>query len=142
MTDQSDSVTFCSHNFKVPEGCSIEQDNEVRCDNYSIGWTYINDVKARGASEKQKLRGMEISFIEMGGMLDKFKKKRITCFLLDTEVKGYKVSYKSAANIMYQIYASGIINGQAVSLILTIKSDPITNEDIPEFARQLIKLTK
>jgi hypothetical protein len=29
---------------------------------------------------------------------------------------------------MYQIYASGIINGQAVSLIHTLKSDPITNE--------------
>lgn len=141
-TTQNDSISFCSYNFKAPTGCTTEKNNNIKCDNYEIGWTYMNEVNANGASDDQKLKGMENSFIEMGGMLDKFKKKRITCYLLDKEVKGYKVRYKSATNVTYQVYASGIINGQGVSVILTLNKEPITNDDIPEFPRQIIRLTK
>ena len=137
----NDSIAFCSRNFKVPTSCTTEE-NKVKCDSCEIDWTYMSDVKAKGASDDQKLKGMENSFIQMGGMLEKFKKKRITCYLLNTEVKGYKASYKSATNMTYEIYASGVVNGQAVSVTFLLNKEPITNDDIPEFARQIIKLTK
>ena len=140
-TTQNDSITFCSHNFKIPTGCTTEK-NKIKCANYEMDWTYMADVKLNGVSDKEKLKGMENSFIELGNMLEKFKKKRITCYLLDKEVKGFKVNYKNTRGTIYQIYASGVINGQAVSVTLALNKEADTNEDIPEFPRQIIKLTK
>jgi hypothetical protein len=138
----NDSIAFCSQNFKVPSGCTVKVDN-VMCDEFQIGWTYMSNLNLPGGpSDKEKLRGIENSFLEMGNMLGNFKKKRITCFLLDKEVKGYKTSYKIDDVMHYQIYAGGIINGHAVSVILNLSSEPMTNDDIPEFPKQIIRLAK
>jgi hypothetical protein len=136
----NDSITFCSQNFKVPTGCSTEK-NKIKRDDFMLSWTYMSDV-TRGNSDEEKLKGMEDAYLQMGSWLEKFKKKRITCYLLDKEVKGYKVSYKSDKTMTYQIYASGVINGESVSVILDTNKELVTNEDIPEFARQIIRLKK
>ena len=140
-TTQSDSITFCSDNFKVPKTCTTEK-NKIKGDDFEMDWIYMNEVNVKGESEEAKLKGMESSFIALGNMLEKFKKKRITCYLLDKEVKGYKVRYKNMTDTTYQIYASGVVKGQAVSVTLTLKREANINVDIPEFPRQIIKLTK
>jgi hypothetical protein len=143
-TTQKDSLTFCSQNFKVPEGCTTGK-NKIKCDDYDMSWTYVDELKfLKGMSDKERLRVKENSFIEFSNSfnLKNFKRKRITCYLLDTKVKGYKISYKTAKGMIYQIYASGIINGRAVSTLLTLEKDVSINDDIPEFPRQIIKLTE
>jgi hypothetical protein len=57
-------------------------------------------------------------------------------------VRGYKISFKSDNGTSYQIIAYGVANGQPVLVQLSLGKEPKTNDDIPEFARQIIKLTK
>jgi len=79
---------------------------------------------------------------QMAGQMKKFKKEPITCYLLDNEVKGYRISFKKDNGAAYQLIAYGIANGQPVLVQLSLDSEPKSNEDIPEFPRQIIRLTK
>ena len=137
---QNDSISFCSYNFKVPDGCTSEK-NSIKCDNFEMTWSYMDEVNLKGVSDKQKLKISESSFMEFCNMLGKFKRKRITCYVLDTKVKGYKVTYTNMTGANCIIYASGVINGRAVTTMLILKKEVNTNDDIPEFPRQIIKLT-
>ena len=78
----------------------------------------------------------------MAGQLKKFRKEAISCYLLFNPAKGYKLSYKVDDGTVYQLIAYGIANEQPVIVQLTLDKEPKSNEDIPEFARQMIRLTK
>jgi len=89
------------------------------------------------------LKTMPDQFVsQVAARMKKFKKEAITLYLLNEEVEGYKISYKSDGKLDYQIIAYGVANGQPVLVQLLLDREPETNNDIPEFARQLIKLTK
>jgi hypothetical protein len=131
---QVDSLTFCFTKYKVPAGCSSETKYQVMCDNYSIVWLYMED---------QMLEVIPNQLVsQMSGQLKNFKKEAITCFLVDKEVKGYKISYSKDKVKGYQLIASGIVNGQSVLVQLSLDHDPKDNDDIPSFPRQIIRLTK
>lgn len=133
-TKQVDTLTFCFNKYKVPTGCTAQSEYQVECDNYTMGWLYMND---------QMLQYMPDQFInQMAGQMKKFTKEPITCYLLDKEVKGYKVSFKKDKGIGYQLIAYGIANGQPVLVQLSLDKEPKTNDDIPEFPQQIIRLTK
>ena len=134
ISTKIDSLTFCSIKYKVPTNCTAESEYEVKCDNYSILWLYMND---------QMLQFMPDQIVnQMSGRMKKFKKEPITCYLLDKEVKGYKISFKKDKGIGYQLIAYGVINGQPVLVQLAIDNEPKTNDDIPIYPRQIIRLTK
>ena len=129
---QVDSLTFCFNKYKVPTGCIAESEYQVHCDNYTMGWIYMND---------QMLQIMPEQFItQMSGQMKNFKKEPIVCYLLDKEVKGYKVSFKTDKGIGHQLIAFGVANGQPVIVQLSLDKEPKTNDDIPEFPRQIIRL--
>lgn len=129
-----DSLSFCFNKYKVPKGCIAESKYQVKCDNYSMDWLYMN---------KQMLQYMPDQFInQLAGQMKKFKKEPITCYLLDKEVKGYKISFKTENGTGYQLIAYGTVNGQPVLVQLSLNTDPKTNDDISEFPRQIIHLTK
>ena len=91
----------------------------------------------------QMLQVMPDQFVnQMAGQMKKFKKEPITCYLLDKEVKGYKISFKKDKVIGYQLIAYGVANGQPVLVQLSLDKEPKTNDDIPIFPRQIIRLTK
>lgn len=138
---QNDNITFCSSSFKVPDGCTTQK-TSIKCDNFEMTWTYMDEVNLKGVSDKQKLKISESSFMEFCNMLGKFRRKRITCYLLDTKVKGYKVTYTNKTDTNSIIYASGVINERAITTMLTLKKEVNTNDDIPQFPRQIIKLTQ
>ena len=129
-----DSLTFCHTKYKAPTGCTVESEYQVGCDNYSIVWLYMNE---------EMLRVMPDQFInQMAARMKKFKKEPIACYLLEKEVKGYKISFKKDKGTGYQLLAYGVVNGQPVIVQLSLDNEPKTNDDIPEFPRQIIKLTK
>ena len=129
-----DSLTFCFTKYKVPTGCTAESEYQVTCDNYKINWLYMNE---------QMLQVMPGKFVNlMAGDLKKFKKEKITCYLLDKEVKGHKISFKNDKEIRYQLIAYGVTNGQPVLVQLSLDIEPKTNDDIPSFPRQILRLTK
>jgi len=131
---QIDSLSFCHNKYKAPSGCKTESEYQLDCNNYSIQWLYLND---------EMLKTMPEQFVsQLAGQMKKFKKESFAPYLLDKEVNGYKISYKSDNRIKFQIIAYGIANGQPVLVQLTLDKEPMTNADIPEFARQIIKLTK
>jgi len=130
---QEPSVIFCTYKCKVPEGSTTTSENKIRGNNYSMDWNYVSE---------EKLKGIENEYIAMASMLGKFKKKRITCYLLDKQVEGYKVSYQDLTGTTHQIYASGVVDGKAVSLLLSLNNEPYTNSDLPEFSQQILRLTK
>ncbi|MBP9883844.1 MAG: hypothetical protein KBF32_10595 [Chitinophagales bacterium] len=131
---QIDSLSFCHNKYKAPTGCKTESEYQLQCNDYSIQWLYMND---------EMLKTMPDQFVsQLAGQMKKFKKKPITPLLLEKEVNGYKISFKSDSGTSYQIIAYGIANGQPVLVQLSLDKEPKTNDDIPEFARQIVKLTK
>ena len=131
---QIDSLTFCFNKYAVPVGCVAESEYQAKCEDYSILWLYMNE---------QMLQFMPDQFVnQFEGQMKKFKKEAITCYLLDQQVKGYKISFKKDKGIGYQLIAYGSVNGQPVLVQLSLDKEPNTNEDIPAFSRQIIRLTK
>jgi hypothetical protein len=129
-----DSLTFCFNKYKVPTGCAAESEYQIKCDNYSMVWLYMNE---------QMLQVMPDQFVnQMPGQLKKFKKEPITCYLLDKEVKGYKISFKTDNGTGHQLIAYGVANGQPVLVQLSLDNEPKTNDNIPDFPKQIIRLTK
>ena len=131
---QVDSLTFCFHKYQVPTGCAAESEYQLKCENYSMAWLYMNE---------QMLESMPDQFIsQMAEQMKKFKKEAINCYLLDKEVKGYKISYKTDSGTGYQLIGYGNANGQPVLVQIVLDKEPKNNEDIPEFAREIIRLSK
>lgn len=131
---QIDSLNFCNKKYKVPTECITESEYQAKCDKYLIQWLYMTN---------EMLETMPDQFVsQLAGQMKKFKKESITPYLLEQEVKGYKISFKSDGKTLYQIIAYGVANGQPVLVQLSLDKEPRTNDDIPEFARQIVKLIK
>ena len=127
-------LSYCGQIFKAPENCSSNSKYELSCDNYSIQWLYMNE---------QMLSYMPQQFIQqLEQKLKKTKKERIRCISFETEIEGYKISYKDGKQKKYKIIAFGNINNQPVLINLSLKENPTDNEKIPEFVQQIIKLKK
>jgi hypothetical protein len=131
---KTDTVSFCFIKYKVPARCTAESKYQVKCDDYSMTWIYMTP---------QMLQSMPDQVVsQMAGQMKKFKKEAISCYLLDNPVKGYRVSFKTDKGTGYQLIAYGFANEQPVLVQLSLDRDPKTNEDIPEFPRQMIRLSK
>ena len=131
---QVDSLTFCQYKYAVPEECKAESEYQVKCTNYSIVWLYMTE---------QMLQFMPDQFVnQLENQSKMFKKETIFCYLLDQEVKGYKISFKKDKVTRYQLIAYGTVNNQPVLVQLSLDNEPKVNEDIPAFPRQIIRLSK
>jgi hypothetical protein len=129
---KTDSVTFCKNRFRVPEGCVAASQYQVQCGDFNMVWIYMNE---------QMLPSMPDQLIrQIGAQVKTFKKEAIKCYLLDQEVKGYKISFSADSGLGYQLIAYGIVNTQPVMVQISLDTDPSANEKIPAFARQILKV--
>jgi hypothetical protein len=133
-TIKGDTVSFCFIKYEVPPGCKTESAYQVKCDDYSMSWIYLTPESFQTMPD-QVLK-------QMSGQVKKFKKERINCYLLDTPAKGYKISFKTEQGTQHQLMAYGFANEQLVLVQLSLNKEPRTNDDIPAFARQMIRLTR
>ncbi|MCX6290820.1 MAG: hypothetical protein NT126_03560 [Bacteroidetes bacterium] len=131
---QIDSLSFCKHKYLLPAGCKAESEYQLECDEYSMQWLYMNDAMLKTMPDHVVAQLQE--------QMRNFTKEPITPSLLDNKVMGYKVSYRVNNVTLYQIIAYGVVNAQPVLLQLTLKKDPLTNNSLPEFVRQIVKLGK
>jgi len=134
QTNKKDTLTFCYIKYPVPAGCISEPNSSVKCDGWKLSWIYLNDEMLKTVPDQL--------VNQMAGQLKKFRKEAITCYLLFNPAKGYKLSYKVEDATVYQLIAYGIANEQPVIVQLNLGKEPKSNEDIPEFARQMIRLTR
>jgi len=134
QTNKRDTVTFCYIKYPVPAGCTAEPNSSVKCDGWKLSWIYLNDEMLKTVPDQL--------VNQMAGQLKKFRKEDITCYLLFNPAKGYKLSYKGEDGTVYQLIAYGIANEQPVIVQLSLNKEPQSNDDIPEFARQMIRLTR
>jgi hypothetical protein len=128
-----DSVNFCFNRFKMPSSCTIEGDHAVRRTDGDFSWMYVSQDNLILASNG--LLGKLQTFKD-------FSKQRISCYILNKKVNGYKVSFKNNGETLYQIIAYGIVNDQPVMIQLVLPKEPVTNADIPDFALQIVRLNK
>lgn len=126
----NDSIVFAAHKLGVPADSKVEGETKVRGDNYTLEWNY---------GDRIKVRRLEHAFLDMVDMMTQSKVKRTNLYLLDTKVKGYKVINKKATGNAHQISASGVVNGEAVWVLLTLDREPVTNSDLPAFVQQIIR---
>jgi hypothetical protein len=131
---KGDTVSFCFIKYKIPAGCKATSENQVTCDDYTMTWTYLTP---------QTFQTMPDQIInQMAGQVKKFKKEPVTCYLFDNQVKGYKISFKTDQGTSHQLMAYGLANEQLVLVQLSLDKEPKTNEDIPAFPGQMIRLSK
>ena len=99
-----------------------------------MSWRYIS------FSMLQSVPGQTID--SLSHELKKFRKEAVPCYLLDSPVKGYKISYKTDQGTFYELMAFGVANEQPVIVQLVLNKEPKTNYVIPSFAQQIIRLSK
>jgi hypothetical protein len=129
-----DSLEFCHIKLKVPQGCAAKSKFQVKCDGYSMAWIYMTP---------EMLQSMPEQFVnKLPNQLKDVNTEKIQCYLFNNEVKGYKISFQISQGIRYQLIAYGVVNDQPVLAQLLLGNEPKTNEDIPAFPRQIIRLTK
>lgn len=135
-TKQVNLLTFASKEFKTPEGCKAESQYQVLCDDYTMVWLYMNNEMLKTMPDQ--------AVNQLSGQLKDFKKKSITVYLLGEEAKGYKISFKneSTKKTGYQIIAYGVANGQPVLVQLSLNKEPKTDDDLPDFPKQIVRLSK
>lgn len=129
----AETITIGTNKLALTTDCKVDNDNKVSCGNNTVEWKY---------GDEQKVKGLQDAFLEMGGMLDRFKKKKIELYLFETKVKGYKVSYKNATGTTYQISAAGVINGEPIWVLVSLDKEPVTNDDIPQFVKQVVRFSE
>lgn len=130
---QYDSLILLNNKYKTPIGCKAKTAYQLKCDNYTIQWFYMSD------GIMKMLPDTIVSQLER--QKKAFNKEMINPYILDQVMKGYKISYESEGSMQYQIIAYGIVNEQPILVQLSLDNEPRNNDDIPEFARQIIKLT-
>jgi hypothetical protein len=129
-----DEISFCFIKYKIPAGCKATSEYQVKCDNYSMTWIYLTP---------QTFQTMPDQVIkQMAGQMKKFKKEPVTCYLLGNPVKGYKISFKTDQGTGHQLMAWGLANEQLVLVQLSLDREPKTDDDIPAFPGQMIRLSK
>jgi hypothetical protein len=134
VPEKGDTISFCFIKFKIPAGCKAASEYQVTCDDYSMTWIYLTP---------QTFQTMPDQLIsQMAGQMKKFKKEPVICYLLGNQVKGYKISFKTDQGTSHQLMAYGLANEQLVLVQLSLDKEPKTNEDIPAFPRQMIRLSK
>lgn len=79
---------------------------------------------------------------QMSGLLKKFKKEPVSCYLLGNKAKGYRVSYKTDQGTLHQLVVWGFANEQPVIIQLLLNKEPRTDEDIPAFPGQIVSFSK
>ena len=129
-----DTISFCFIKYKIPAGCTAASEYQVKCDDYSMTWIYLTP---------QSFQTMPDQIVDqMAGQMKKFKKEPVTCYLFDNPVKGYKISFKTEQGTGHQLMAYGMANEQLVLVQLSLDREPKTDDDIPAFPRQIIRLSK
>ena len=136
ITKQVDVLNFTSKEFKVPEGCKAKSQYQVQCADYAMVWLYMNNEMLKTMPDQ--------AVNQLSAQLKDFKKQAITVKLLGEEAKGYKTSFKneSTKKTGYQIIAYGVANGQPVLVQLSLSKEPKTNDDLPDFPKQIVRLSK
>jgi hypothetical protein len=131
---KGDTISFCFIKYKIPAGCTAASEYQVKCDDYSMTWIYLTP---------QTFQTMPDQIIsQMAGQMKKFKKEPVTCYLFGNPVKGYRISFKTDQGTGHQLVAYGVANEQLVLVQLTLDKEPATDEDIPAFPGQMIRLSK
>ena len=135
QTNKNDTVTFCYIKYPVPAGCKSEPLPSVQCDGWKMTWIYLTPEMLQTFPDQLVNK--------IAGQFKKFKKEAIDCYLLFNPAKGYLLSFKTDnGTSVYQLIVYGVANEQPVIVQLSLNKEPESNEDIPEFARQMIRLTK
>ena len=108
-----DTVSFCRNKYPVPTDCTAESEYQVKCDNYSMAWIYMNE---------QMLQSMPEQFVnQMAQQMKDLKKEPVNCYLLSKEAKGFRLSFKTKSGEKgYQHIGYGTANGQPVIVQLTL----------------------
>jgi hypothetical protein len=134
QTNKTDTVTFCYIKYAVPAGCTAKPNSSVHCEDCVLTWIYLS---------AEMLKTVPDQLInQMAGQLQKFKKEAVSCYLLGNPAKGYRLSYQMQGIIVYQLIAYGIANEQPVIVQLSLNKSPQSDDDIPAFARQMIRLAR
>ncbi len=122
----ADSLMFCGQKIKAPTDCRMVMPGLVTCDKYVMTWTYESTS--------------EIDRHKREGIAQLKNPKKFDCYILGTKLQAYKSKFETGI----QIHAYEIIKGQGLLLSIVIlgKDKISTNDDIPEFIRQVFRITK
>lgn len=131
-----DHLSFAGRTLKTPTGCQAASEFQLQCSNYSMVWLYMNNEMLKTMPEQ--------AINQLSGQLKDFKKQEITVSLTGEKTKAYKITYKNqeTGKKGYQIVAYGTVNGQPLLFQFTLEKEPKADSDLPEFARQILKLEK
>ena len=127
------SLSFCGTDYPIPDGCEAKSKHQINCEDCEMSWSYV-DGKMLQYMAEQAAQELEASNYSS-------TKEIISCYLLDTQVKAFKINKFIAGKPSgCELIAYGIVNKHQVLVQLSVPHNLVGNENIPSGARQLISL--
>lgn len=127
------SLSFCGNDYPIPDGCEAKSKHQINCEDCVMSWSYVDGKMLQYMAEQAAQE------LEEGNYLS--TKEIIPCYLLDTEVKAFKITKFISGNPSgCELIAYGMVNKHQVLVQLSVPHNIIVNENIPSGARQLISL--
>jgi hypothetical protein len=123
-------VVFCQRSFAIPGQCATPSKGQIFCDDYFMYWFYP---------------AQSILSATVKTFVDKFSAEMGNChkdstqvYLLNQKVTAIKLTCVASGISTYQYIAYGLVNNQPVMVVLSLRTDPKSNNDLPGPIRQIL----
>ena len=131
--DLVQEVNYCGRNFDVRNECPTNSVSELLCDEYQIQWIYIPDGWLSNVYNNT-LAGLE-------EQLNIIEKKEIKLKSLRKKLSGHLLTYRTdSGKVKYRIIANGKVKKFSLILNLGLNEEPVNNQSLPHFVKNIVEL--
>ena len=135
INEPLDSVEFCGKKFNVPEGCQAYKKDHINGGSaFDMSWLRIPEQFTINTATSRSAEFIKL----MGG---KVVEKQIKCYLLGNKAKGSVATFQpDQRSFKFLFSVIGKVGKDPVQVLLYLNKFPETDDDLPVFVRQIVRL--
>ena len=128
QTNKIKNVDFFGKSIQVTDECEQVMQGMLKCDSFILYWI------------SQPLDDFERHKDEFMAQMGEREVENIECYILDKKVDAYKVNMEEeGTGSGYLLNICSKINNQVAFITMWLKTNPKTNDELPNFIKQILK---
>jgi hypothetical protein len=128
QTNKIKNVDFFGKSIQVTDECEQVMQGMLKCDSFILYWI------------SQPLDDFERHKDEFMAQMDEREVEIIECYILDKKVDAYKGNMEElGTGSGYLLNICSKINNQVAFITMWLKTNPQTNDELPNFIKQILK---
>jgi hypothetical protein len=128
QTNKIKNVDFFGKSIEVLDECGEVMQGMLKCDSFILFWI------------SQPLEDFERHKDEFMVQMSEREAEKIECYILDKKVDAYKGNMEEeGTGSGYSLNICSKINNQVAFITMWLKTNPQTNDELPNFIKQILK---